>query len=173
MENDTTQPAPAPAPAAAPSPSGRGFLFRHSLGVGIAAGVLAVVVVAGGTAWGVSAAVAGTQTTASAPMSPVDASTPSAAKHATHAAKHHKRKVHGARGTISAISGDTWTLKTAAGKTVTVKLTSTTAFGTKKAPAKRDSFAVGTKIDAIGKRSDETVTATRIVHLPLHALLHG
>lgn len=139
-------------------------LRRHALGIAITAAVLAVVVVAGGTAWGVSAAVAGTQTAASAPMP--------AAKNASHATKsktgtHPKRKAHGAVGTITAISGDTWMLHAASGATVTVKISSTTAYGTKKTPSTASSFAVGDKVGALGKRSGDTVTATRIVHLPL------
>ena len=148
---------PAPAETFAP-------LRRHAAGLAVAAAVLAVVVVAGGTAWGVSAAVAGSQTTASAPMP--------GAKNASHttgtkSAKHAKHKAHGAVGTITAIAGDTWTLHAASGATVTVKLSSTTAFGTKKAPSTASSFAVGDKVGALGARSGDSVTATRVVHLPL------
>lgn len=139
------------------------FLHRHAIGAGVAA-VLAVVVVAVGTAWGVSAAVASTQTTSGSVMTPMSA-THTAAPHAGKSAKH---KLHGVRGTITAISGDTWTLRAASGKTVTVKLTSSTAFGTKKVPATRESFSVGEKVGVVGKRSGDTVTATRIVSLPLH-----
>ena len=65
-------------------------------------------------------------------------------------AKHAKRKAHGAVGTIAAIAGDTWTLHAASGATVTVKLSSTTAFGTKKTPSTASSFAVGDKVGALG-----------------------
>ncbi|MGO4536097.1 DUF5666 domain-containing protein [Leifsonia sp. 2MCAF36] len=154
LDHTTTQ----PAPTVVDSP-----LRRHSVGIAITAGVLAVIVVAGGTAWGVSAAVAGSQTTASAPMA--------AASHSTgaKAGKHGKSKAHGAVGTITAINGDTWTLNAASGATLTVKLSSTTAFGTKKAPSTASSFAVGDKVGALGSRAGDTVTATRIVHAPAQA----
>jgi hypothetical protein len=154
----------APAPAAAPAQTSSSFLRRHAVGVGVAAAVLAVIVVAGGTAWGVSAAVASTQTAASAPMTSMNTS------HDTKAAAHKKKhKVHGAAGTIATMSGDTWTLHADSGTTVTVKLSSSTAYGTKKTPATASSFAVGDKVGALGTRSGDTVTATRIVHLPLKA----
>ena len=159
---ETTHPLDHPTPPA----SAETFapLRRHAVGVAVAAAVLAVVVVAGGTAWGVSAAVAASQTTTSAAMP--------ATKNASHttgekSAKHAKRKAHGAVGTIAAIAGDTWTLHAASGATVTVKLSSTTAFGTKKTPSTASSFAVGDKVGALGTRSGDTVTATRVVHLPL------
>jgi len=154
-----------PEAAAATDTPRESFLQRHSIGVGVAAAVLAVVVVAGGTAWGVSAAVASTQTTAGAVVAPMSA-THTVGPHAGKPAKH---KLHGARGTITAINGDSWTLHSASGTTVTVKLTSTTAFGTKKTPATRESFTVGENVGVLGKRSGDSVTATRIVALPLHA----
>jgi hypothetical protein len=163
-DDQPTQPldyTPRSAPTDAGSP-----LRRHAVGIAVTAAVLAVIVVAGGTAWGVSAAVASTQTTASASMP--------AAKNAAHSnaakgSKKAKRKAHGVAGTITAINGDSWTLHAASGSTVTVKLSSSTAFGTKKAPSTAGSFAVGDKVGALGARSGDTVTATRIVHLPLHA----
>lgn len=156
--------AAAPESVGTPGTPRASFLRRHAVGVGVAAAVLAVVVVAGGTAWGVSAAVASTQTTAGSVMAPMSATHTGA----PHAGRSQKHKLHGVSGTIATINGDTWTLHSASGKTVTVKLTSTTAFGTKKAPSTRDSFTVGEKVGVLGKRSGDTVTATRIVHLPLH-----
>ena len=157
----TAAPAATAAPASAPS-----FLRRHAIGVGTAAAVLAVIVVAGGTAWGVSAAVASTQ-----PATVVPAAANTAAHGtASHRKKAHaKRAEHGAVGTLTAVNGDTWTIKAASGKTLTVTLSSSTAFGTKKTPATRDSFTTGSRIGVLGKRTGDTVAATRIVHLPLRA----
>lgn len=158
------------APGAAAPMNSEPFVRRHAVAVAIVAAVLAVIVVAGGTAWGVSAAVASTQT-AGAPMKP--------AAHGSHTAAHKtdsrkagaaKRvKAHVARGAISAISGDTWTVKSASGSTLMVKIDSATTFGTKKSPASRDSFAVGDTIGVIGTRSGTTITAKKIVHVPVHS----
>lgn len=169
----TPEPSSAPSQRTPDAPSS--FLRRHAVGSGITAAVLAVVVVAGGTAWGVSAAVAAEQTSASAPLTAENASH-TVADHSTAASKSkakakakakRKHRVHGAVGTITAISGDTWTMHAASGATVTVKLGSSTAYGTKKKPATEGSFAVGDRIGALGARSGDTVTAKRIVHLPV------
>ena len=141
------------------------FLRRHAVGLAVTAGVLAVIVVAGGTAWGVSAAVSAAQTTASAPAQVKNASHVSAKHGATHA----KHRRHGAVGTISAMNGDTWTLHAASGATVTVKLSSHTAFGTKKAPVAKSSFTDGDRVGVLGTRAGDTVTASRIVHVPVRA----
>lgn len=185
MDNHDTEPlgtaSVTPAPGSAPAPgsgsvpgaapeSASSFLRRHAIGVGVTAAVLAVVVVAGGTAWGVSAAVASTRPAAVAPAS-ADTAMHGSASHvaASHKKTHGKRADHGAVGTLTAVNGDTWTLKAASGKTLTVTLSSTTAFGTAKTPATRDSFTTGSRVGVLGKRTGDTVAATRIVHLPLHA----
>lgn len=135
------------------------FFRRHAFGLGVAAAVVAVVVVAGGTAWGVSAAVAAGNTAAPAAMNP-----------STHAKKGAaagtKKHAKGAVGTVTAISGDTWTMTSAAGTSITVKIGSSTVYGTAKKPADASSFAVGDRIAVLGMRGGDTVTATRIVHLP-------
>ncbi len=138
-------------------PSRPSFFRRHALGVGVAAAVVAVVLVAGGTAWGVAAAVAGGNTAAPAPMNSAMHAKKGAAGASTHA--------KGAVGTLTAISGGTWTIQTAAGATITVEIGSSTTYGTAKKPADASSFAVGDRIGALGARSGDTVTATRIVHL--------
>lgn len=150
------------------------FLRRHAVGASVAGAALTLGLVAGGCTWGVSAALADTPspTVSATPLTPtsatVSAPTPTptpSAKPAHHHAKRHR--IHGVRGTIAKIDGDTWTVHTKAGATVTVKISSSTAFGTKKAPAARSSFAVGDRIGALGKRHDKVVTAKRIVHLPV------
>lgn len=138
-----------------PDPS---FFRRHALGVGVAAAVLAVVVVAGGTAWGVSAAVAAGNTAVPAAVS--------AAAHAQQGtAAGSRMHAKGVVGSLTAISGDTWTVRSAAGATITVTVGSSTAFGTQQKPAGASSFVVGDRIAVLGARSGDTVTATRIVHL--------
>lgn len=138
-------------------PSRPSFFRRHALGVGVAAAVVAVVLVAGGTAWGVAAAVAGGNTAAPAAMN--------SAMHAKKGAAGASAHAKGAVGTLTAISGGTWTMQTAAGATITVEIGSSTTYGTAKKPADASSFAVGDRIGALGTRSGDTVTATRIVHL--------
>jgi hypothetical protein len=85
--------------------------------------------------------------------------TPSAAAPAAPGAGHHR---HGVRGTVSAENPTSWTITTAKNKTVTVTITPTTQFGTKKAPATAATFPVGSQIMVMGQRSGDTVTATRI-----------
>ena len=46
-----------------------------------------------------------------------------------------------------------------------MEIGSSTTYGTAKKPADASSFAVGDRIGALGARSGDTVTATRIVHL--------
>ncbi|QNE34902.1 DUF5666 domain-containing protein [Leifsonia shinshuensis] len=134
------------------------FLRRHAVGLSIAAAALAIVVVAGGTAWGVSAAVAGGGSAAPAAMN--------TAVHAKKGASAAKQKhSHGTVGTVTAMSGGTWTIQSAAGTPITVNVGSATAFGTAKKPATESSFAVGDRVGVLGTRSGDSVTATRIVHL--------
>jgi len=134
------------------------FVRRHALGLSLAAAALAIIAVAGGTAWGVSAAVTGSDAAAPAAMS--------TAVHGKKGAGTAKQKhTRAAVGTVTAISGGTWTMRSAAGATVTVTVDSSTAFGTAKQPATASSFAVGDRIGVIGTRRGDTVTATRIVHL--------
>lgn len=140
-------------------PDRTSFLRRHAVGLSIAAAALAIVVVAGGTAWGVSAAVAGGDSAAPATMS--------TAVHAKKggAASAKLKRSHGTLGTLTAMSGDTWTIQSAAGATVTVTVGSSTTFGTAKKPTTVSSFAVGDRIGVIGARSGDSITAARVVHL--------
>lgn len=76
------------------------------------------------------------------------------------------RKGHGVRGKVTAENGSTWTVTTQKGKAVTVTLTPTTAFGTKKQPATAAQFPVGSEVRVIGdggKKDAKGLTATRIV----------
>lgn len=161
MDNDTndldhsdqTLPPSATPPAAPPAT----FLRRHAIGVTIAAAALAVVVVAGGTAWGVSAAVAGSRTAEPAAVS--------TAAHGGRMAATHRHGTHEAVGVITAISGATWTIRSTAGTTLTVTLDASTRFGTTKIPAAASSFAVGDRVGVVGARSGDEITAKRVVQL--------
>ena len=67
------------------------------------------------------------------------------------------------RGTISSISGSTWTVESQRGVTVTVKVSSSTVFGTPAQTQRASDFAVGDPIIVIGAANGTTVTATRVV----------
>lgn len=70
------------------------------------------------------------------------------------------------RGTLDSRSGSTWHVTTASGSTVTVTVTSSTAFGTPAKPAAASDFAVGDEVIVVGTdRSGDSITATRIVKL--------
>lgn len=142
----------------AAEPDRPSFFRRHAIGLSIAAAAVAIVVVAGGTAWGVSAAIAGGDSAAPAAMS-----TAAHAKKGATSAK--QKRAHGTVGTVTAMSGGTWTIQSAAGATVTVTVDSTTAFGTAKKPDTASAFAIGDRVGVIGARNGDSVTATRIVHL--------
>ncbi|MFE4470496.1 hypothetical protein ACFRFH_16935 [Leifsonia sp. NPDC056824] len=142
-------------------PERTSFLRRHVVGLSIAAAALAIVVVAGGTAWGVSAAIAGGDSAAPAAMN----SAMHAKKGGAGGSAAKQKRSHGTVGTLTGMSGGTWTIQSAAGATVTVTVGSGTTFGTAKKPATESSFAVGDRIGVIGTRSGDSVTATRIVHV--------
>jgi Domain of unknown function (DUF5666) len=135
----------------------RGFVRSH-LGAAIAAVATAVVFVGGililtlvGGGGGTPAAAGSTTTTTLAPPG-------SKASRGKGAAQRRQ----GVRGVITAINGNTWTVTSAAGVPVTVDVTATTTFGTKKLPLMATDFSDGDRIVVLGTRSGTTVTATRI-----------
>ncbi|MDR6970091.1 DUF5666 domain-containing protein [Leifsonia shinshuensis] len=69
------------------------------------------------------------------------------------------------RGTIDSISGDTWTLTRQNGGTVTVTVDKATAYGLPGQPATASDFAKGDEVVIIGTRTDDGVTATRVLKL--------
>jgi hypothetical protein len=70
------------------------------------------------------------------------------------------------RGTLESASGADWSVQTTAGATVTVTVTSSTAFGLPNQPATKSDFATGDEVVVVGTdRSGDTVTATRILKL--------
>ncbi len=69
------------------------------------------------------------------------------------------------RGTITSISGDSWTIDTQRGVSITVQLTSSTEFGTPNQSQSASDFAVGDEVIVLGSRSGDTVTAIRVLGL--------
>lgn len=147
---------------------------RHPLGAGIAAGVVAVVLVSGLTAWGVGTLVTASLTSSHSTEMPMamPTSTPMAGGHAngTATGKGAGTPTTGRlafRATIQSMDGGSWTILTKKGKTVTVAIASTTQFGTKKATSTADSFAVGDSVIVVASDGTSgTPTATRVVKSP-------
>jgi hypothetical protein len=69
------------------------------------------------------------------------------------------------RGTISAISGDTWTIDRQGGAAVKVTVDASTVFGVPGQSASKSDFATGDEVIVIGSRSGGTLTATRVLKL--------
>ena len=138
------------------APPGGSYLGRKPLGLVVAAAALGVVVVASATAWGVTTALA---SSASAPTAAHVAAQPKAA------GARARKQGHGIQGIVTGISVTSWTIRSAAGETLTVTVGSSTAYGTAKKPASASSFAVGERVGIIGTRAGDTVNATRVVHL--------
>lgn len=69
------------------------------------------------------------------------------------------------RGTITSISGDTWTIDRESGSTIDVRVTSSTVFGTPKKSASKSDFARGDEVIVLARRADDSVTATRVLKL--------
>lgn len=173
-------PTSGPATHAAPTPARSGGTGRGWRGwprAAVVAVLAACLLAVGGVAFGVTMAAArtsGATTSASpaaAPSAPATPTTPGAgAGGGTGAGKHHHVRV---RGTITAISGNVWTLRTKHGS-VSVTIAAATAFGTKKAPGSRTQFAVGqpaTVVAAKGTAAGATsLTAARVTPpQPKHA----
>ncbi|MGW0038328.1 DUF5666 domain-containing protein [Gordonia sp. NPDC003376] len=72
------------------------------------------------------------------------------------------RTGRGVIGQITAINGDTWTVRTGDNTDITVTVGGETGFGTGRAPAERSDFAVGDEVVVAGLRDGDTMTATRI-----------
>jgi Flp pilus assembly pilin Flp len=138
---------------------------RHPLATGVTAGVIAVVLISGLTAWGVGTAVTSSLTSSTSAVTPQSTATPAPATGTNGAAGRLKAAGREAfRATIQSMSGDTWTILTKKGQTVTVDVTSSTQFGTRKTAETSGSFAVGDSVIIIAtKGTAGTATATRVV----------
>ena len=139
-------PWPPPVPPVPPAAPRR---RRRWLIPAILAGILAGALL-GGIAW----AAFGRST----PSTPAAAPTPSSSGSTRPA----KSGGHGVHGTILTEAGATWTVRTAAGKTVTVTVTAQIAFGTPKQPKTAADFPVGATVVVTGSDAHGTITATRI-----------
>ncbi len=135
---------------------------RHPLATGIAAGVIAVVLVSGLTAWGVGAAVTASLTSSTSSEMPMSTPTPSGTAGTMPSAGR-----LAFRATIQSMDGASWTILTKKGKTVTLTVDSATQFGTMKAPSTAASFAVSDSVVIVAMRGSEGMpVATRIVKAP-------
>ena len=150
------------------SPERPSIFRRHPLGTGVAAGIVAVVLVSGLTAWGVGAAVTASLTSSTSPEMPM--STPTSAPTTGGPAGTGTAAAAGRiafRATIQSMEGDSWTILTKNGKTVTVTIDGTTQLGTKKMTATAGDFAVGDNVIVVATRGTEAMpVATRIVKAP-------
>ena len=128
--------------------------------VPVAAGAAGVAVGALVTAGIMSGGGSGPAAAAIASSTNTPGASPSAAA-ATGGAK--GGKARGVRGVITAENGSTWTVRSQAGPTLTVTISTTTTFGTKKAPASKSQFVADSSVVVIGQRSGETVAARRVI----------
>jgi len=109
-----------------------------------------------------AAATTGPARSAASPAPTTSAAAPTAAPAPRHASP-------SARGQITAIDGDSWTISTAEDAAVTVALNGQTAFGTHSAPAVREQFTVGTRVAVTGPLSGNTVRAERVIIAGTHS----
>ena len=139
---------------------------RHPLVTGIAAGAVAVVLVSGLTAWGVGAAVTASLTSSTSSELPMTMPTTTPAPGAAAGASPTAGRL-AVRATIQSMDGDSWTVLTRKGTTVTLTVDSTTKFGTKSMPTTAGSFAVGDSVIIVATRgTDGMPVATRVVKAP-------
>ena len=147
------------------------ILRRHPVATGIAAGVVAVVLVSGLTAWGVGTAVTASLTSSASDL-PMGASTGTPAPTGMGAAGMGAAGKGSAtstgrqafRATIQSMDGDNWTILTRKGKTVTVTVNGATQFGTMTTSETAGSFAVGDSVVIIAMRgADGMPTAMRVI----------
>ncbi len=141
-----------------PPPPRRTIRMRLVARRGMVAAAVAAMLAGGGIGAGI--ALAATASSA-APSPQASAATPrgSAGKHVTRLFT---------RGTITAQSPASWTVRTAAGTTVTVVISAQTHFGTKKRPATRSQFHPGSMVLVGGKTNGSTVSAKVILPAAAH-----
>lgn len=137
--------------------------LRYRTLVLAAAGVIVFACLLGaGTAWGVASAVDGSRHASAL------AASASAARHSGivsgHATTNKAEARRETRGLLTAVGGETWSLTTDQGATLTLTLESSTVFGSRAKPATEASFVAGDRVIVIGHRDGDTVTVKRIVH---------
>ena len=157
---DGNQPEYRPAPALPPvgSEQPEPFYRRHGLAFAVATGVLALVVLLGGTAVGAFAVASVVVHASHSHMFRGDGLLPAPAPQ--------NRQGGVIRGTIVSASGKTWKVETLRSGVVTVKFTSSTMFGRPGAPKSAADFSPGDEVAVAGSRSGDTITATRVVAMP-------
>lgn len=170
-ENQPTQPLPPAPPAAEP------FYKRHGLAFAISTLVLGIVVLVGIVGAGTVVAVNVVTHSVSAlnHAAPGDRAAPGQGRNDGGRGQGGTGGTQGGtggtqrelvRGTLESTSGDDWSVKTTAGATVTVKVTSSTAYGLPNQAASKSDFATGDEVVVVGTdRSGDTITATRILKL--------
>ncbi|MHB8245695.1 MAG: DUF5666 domain-containing protein [Acidimicrobiales bacterium] len=125
----------------------------------LAVAAIAVALAAGGSAWALTSGGNGS----ASQVRPTGAASSPGGSHHGRKGHHRRGRHHAVAGTISAINGTSWTVQTKRGAVLQVKLSPTTAFGSRKSPSTRDQFRVGMAVRVIGARSGKTITARRIV----------
>jgi hypothetical protein len=151
---------------------------RHPIASGVVAGAIAVILVAGLTAWGVGTVVAASLTSSTSGMSmgvPTATPTPGASTTAPAPGRQTAGRLV-FRATIQSMDGTSWTILTRKGTTLTVTVDSSTQFGTKKVPETASSFAVGDAVIVVATArttagttagsttTTTTATATRVIN---------
>lgn len=149
MTEEPTEQFPYPPPLPEPP-----FTQRHR--AALLAGAVVVVAIVVGIVWAV---LASSDSTA-APAPSTTAAPPPSSSAPTSGAQKAKHPM--TRGTVTAESGTTWTVKTDSGDTVSVTVSDKTKFGTEKAPVDKSKIAVNSKVVITGENKDGKVEARRI-----------
>ncbi|MFF1634006.1 DUF5666 domain-containing protein [Leifsonia sp. NPDC058248] len=165
------RPVPAPPPVEPQQPEP--FYRRHGLAFAIATGVLALVVLLGGTGVGIFAVTSVVMQVshsyalhgeggrrAPGPQQEQGQQQPKPQQQQ----QQQQRGV--IRGTIASISGKTWKIETLRGGAVTVRITSSTVFGAPGESKSASDFAAGDEVAVAGSRSGDTIVASRVVAIP-------
>jgi hypothetical protein len=132
---------------------------------GLGAGAALAAGRSGGSASGAPSSVVGASSPApgsAAAGAPVSASSSAAPRSGSAAGTGKPVKTRGVRGVIVSESGSLWTVRTAKGRSVTVTITASTRFGTKKIPATAAQFRVGQQVAVLGSTGATGVVATRV-----------
>jgi len=176
-ENQPTQPLPPAQPQPSTPPAAEPFYKRHGLAFAISTLVLGIVVLVGIVGVGTVVAVNVVTHSVSAlnHAAPGDRTEPGQGRNDGGRGQGGTGGTQGGtggtqrelvRGTLESTSGADWSVKTTAGATVTVKVTSSTAYGLPNQAASKSDFATGDEVVVVGTdRSGDTITATRILKL--------
>lgn len=138
---------------------------RHVLSSDVTVGVLIVVVISALTAWGVGTAVAASVASNDSRLVPVAIATTTPAPSSTGTTD---RLAFLATiqniGSNSSSNNSNWTVLTRSGKTLTIAVTDSTGFGTKRLAEPQGTFVVGDAVVIVAIRSNGVITAIRVAH---------